>query len=447
MGMVVLLVYTVIGGVLFVALESPSEKTHIAQTASELSLKSLKARNRLSSDMQYFFRSKVNVTKLLDHKFIKVMEEYDRNMGYEPASVVPKEKWTLFGGMYYAGTLYTTIGYGDIYTSTVAGKVATCIYSLFGVPLLIVALEGFGSWLFNFMQWLWNSFKKTSRRFVRRASTTLLKSDSLEDIETQPERSSNNVEELLPLEMAIAFLVIWVLMSAGIFCFFESWDFGTSVYYFYISLMTIGLGDITPNHETACGLFFIIFGGLSVFSMSLKVIQMHIEAMFATIIKSIEDDFKRDICAERKKSQEKDARTSLTGLNDGVRLILPQPTDMATDSLEPKEGPDGIKKYEKEMSFNQKMYLKLMSNHQKKLLNEKFETRAKMRNRATQTDNRKVSILIQTEDMSHFMDPVEEEESEEEEQAPVAVVPGQVPRPKPLFSVKKRRKLYIYNTD
>lgn len=128
---------------------------------------------------------------------------------------------------------------------TTAGRIMTIFYSMIGVPLLIIALEGFGSWLFQGMQWLWHFYlrflakyfqKVTSRRkhdFMKSNGQVLSPFD-VENLET------NEKQKLLPLSMAICFLFIWVLVGAGIFCLFQKWDYFTSVYFFYISLLTIG---------------------------------------------------------------------------------------------------------------------------------------------------------------------------------------------------------------
>ena len=46
--------------------------------------------------------------------------------------------WNYFGAILYAVTLVSTIGYGHITTKTVQGKIATILYSAFGVPLMML---------------------------------------------------------------------------------------------------------------------------------------------------------------------------------------------------------------------------------------------------------------------------------------------------------------------
>uniref|UniRef100_A0A914PZ20 Potassium channel domain-containing protein n=1 Tax=Panagrolaimus davidi TaxID=227884 RepID=A0A914PZ20_9BILA len=114
-------------------------------------------------------------------------------MGFISPIKTQKKQWNFFGGLYYAGTLYTTIGYGDIAAKTTAGRVMTIFYSLLGVPLLIIALEGFGNALifysllgvplliialegfgnalFRGMQYVWSKYVKFLSKSVRHAST------------------------------------------------------------------------------------------------------------------------------------------------------------------------------------------------------------------------------------------------------------------------------------
>lgn len=51
--------------------------------------------------------------------------------------------------MYFAGTLFTTIGYGDIACVTAVGRIATVLYSLMGIPLMLITLNELGKFMYS----------------------------------------------------------------------------------------------------------------------------------------------------------------------------------------------------------------------------------------------------------------------------------------------------------
>ncbi|KAI1716067.1 ion channel domain-containing protein [Ditylenchus destructor] len=52
--------------------------------------------------------------------------------------------WTWIGAMYYAGQLYTTIGYGLPAAQTSGGRLATILYIMIGIPIFLVILRNIG---------------------------------------------------------------------------------------------------------------------------------------------------------------------------------------------------------------------------------------------------------------------------------------------------------------
>ena len=62
-----------------------------------------------------------------------------------------------------------------------------------------------------------------------------------------------------PLWMGLIILVLFTTLMAGVFCWIEGWDFGTSLYFQYITFLTIGFGDVVPEKEEVYCTFLFIF--------------------------------------------------------------------------------------------------------------------------------------------------------------------------------------------
>ncbi|XP_014246338.1 TWiK family of potassium channels protein 9-like [Cimex lectularius] len=64
----------------------------------------------------------------------------------------PDLQWSFTGSLLYSLTVITTIGCGNLGPKTMEGKLATMIYALIGVPLMLVCLSHLGSLLADIIQ-------------------------------------------------------------------------------------------------------------------------------------------------------------------------------------------------------------------------------------------------------------------------------------------------------
>ncbi|KAK6028300.1 Ion channel [Ostertagia ostertagi] len=96
--------------------------------------------------MMYFANSNAQFFNETDLR--KAIDKYDVSMSIKPA-VERKKRWDIWGGLYYAGTIYTTIGYGDLAAVTFWGRVFTMVYAIFGIPMVITILNDWGTIMFK----------------------------------------------------------------------------------------------------------------------------------------------------------------------------------------------------------------------------------------------------------------------------------------------------------
>ncbi|KAK0040427.1 two pore potassium channel protein sup-9, partial [Biomphalaria glabrata] len=154
--------------------------------------------------------------------------------------------------------------YGHSTPQTVGGKVFCMFYALSGIPLCIVMFQSVGERLNTFVTFL----VKHIRKCFRMKSTEVMQT------------------HLIFIAMNLSTIVL--VSGAAIFSHFEGWTYIDSFYYCFITLTTIGFGDLValqkdnmltkePQYVTFC-LIFILFG-LTVISAAMNLLVLRFLTM------------------------------------------------------------------------------------------------------------------------------------------------------------------------
>ncbi|KAI5713504.1 hypothetical protein M8J76_000697 [Diaphorina citri] len=116
-----------------------------------------------------------------------------------------------------------------------------------------------------------------------------------------PALSSYEIDEEfnLPISLALLILLCYIFCGAAVFVQWESWTFFESFYFVFISMSTIGFGDVVPQHQMymMASIAYLLFG-LALTSMCINVVQEKLSDSFrqasaklgATIGFQVEED-------------------------------------------------------------------------------------------------------------------------------------------------------------
>ncbi|XP_076835109.1 potassium channel subfamily K member 10b isoform X2 [Brachyhypopomus gauderio] len=137
--------------------------------------------------------------------------------------------WDLGSAFFFAGTVITTIGYGNIAPSTEGGKIFCILYAIFGIPLFGFLLAGIGDQLGTI--------------FVK----SILKLELV--FKKHREISQNKIRVTSTILFILAGCVVFVTIPAVVFKHIEGWTMLEAVYFVVITLTTVGIGDYVAGGD------------------------------------------------------------------------------------------------------------------------------------------------------------------------------------------------------
>ncbi|CAH1784159.1 unnamed protein product [Owenia fusiformis] len=261
--MILLLCYSFIGAAIFQAIESPheqQEKHEIINTREDIiqQIWNVTQENNMTRDQWRLFT-------------LERLEEYEEQVSdailHGVTSNTSVRVWDFWGALFFCATIYTTVGYGHISPATNGGRIATMLYSVAGIPLCLMVLTNLGKNLTSVLKWSW----RTSRRYyyTRKCRRPEEKDDGLVKYEEV------NLPLWLAMVIAITFSIMYILIGAIVYVQWETtWGYLEAFYFIFISISTIGFGDVLPEHPKFFLLSFLyIFIGLALVAMMINIVM------------------------------------------------------------------------------------------------------------------------------------------------------------------------------
>ncbi|MFH4975314.1 hypothetical protein AB6A40_002023 [Gnathostoma spinigerum] len=319
--LVFIALYMLFGALIFYWLEGPADKEKRRIEYEKYSHE----RALLLKRMDEIYLDEAAQQLLVRHKFIEEAVDYFHTK--IDVAFPADSDWSFVTALYYSGTIFTTIGYGDIACHTPAGRLVSVIYAVFGIPLMLITLNDLGKFLYITINGITRYMKELSCHAHKRGANVHLQDninvaecggveqksnrsrllsspDALSRSRTEDSKSETTKNEIaseevasddndspprMPVLVAIGVTVGWIFFCAGLFKIWENdWTYAESCYFMFISLSTIGFGDVAVKRRDLMVLCFVfVILGLSMVSMCVSVIQASIEEIYTKLLMSI----------------------------------------------------------------------------------------------------------------------------------------------------------------
>ncbi|MFH4978858.1 hypothetical protein AB6A40_005567 [Gnathostoma spinigerum] len=273
--------YTVIGASVFYSVEQPNEMTSKRQQLDMIYERQEEFVNAL------FTLARLNETRR--EVWADLAQQHMHNMSDHLFSAFEKffltasevrtndtiEIWSFSTSIFFAVTVVTTIGYGNPVPVTQIGRMMCIIFSLFGIPLTLVTIADIGKFLSEHLIWLYGNYLRLKHFLCRRRK----KKERNEHVCRHCQRRglSSNMEvveeQRIPAILVLGILVLYTALGGVLMSHIEPWSFFTSFYWSFITMTTVGFGDLMPRRDDYMYLILVyIVLGLAITTMCIDLV-------------------------------------------------------------------------------------------------------------------------------------------------------------------------------
>ncbi|XP_033647632.1 potassium channel subfamily K member 1-like [Asterias rubens] len=278
--------YLMVGAFVFRAIELPGEQLAVQEFTKSMD-EFLALHPGVSKEE--FFRYSLAVVKAVDRGVIDLNSYQIGGQGEGER----KNTWDLPNAFFFSATVVTTIGYGDLTPYSDTGRICCMIYGAIGLPLT--------GWVLGVLA---RSLTAYWTKALDRANKLL-----------------KCCIKFARLRKALMFVITTTLLymvllqvPAILLGTIEQWDLLTSVYYCFVTLTTIGFGDVVPGTHTeyaelgrwvlrVCIVLYVIFGLSLLLALSTAIATRAHKTVKKTMMK--ENSYYLDDTASSKKRRER----------------------------------------------------------------------------------------------------------------------------------------------
>lgn len=186
----------------------------------------------------------------------------------------------------------SSTGYGHVAPKTPEGRIVTIGYAVIGIPLTLLCLTNIGDVMATGFRLLYGkvccgvccTLFKPRRRRIQVDLEKGLGGPIVTTEEEQPDKPKEVIH--VPTSLCLLLIAGYIFAGAMLFSMWESWDMLTGSYFCFITLSTIGFGDIVPGMDSnawaaeeklvLCALYLVL--GLSLIAMCFNLVQEDVKA-------------------------------------------------------------------------------------------------------------------------------------------------------------------------
>ncbi|XP_040569259.1 TWiK family of potassium channels protein 7 isoform X2 [Lepeophtheirus salmonis] len=291
-----LAIYTAAGAKIFQVLEHPLEEEKLT------SLQNLVILER-ENFLRFIFNGSWN-SLIHRNNIDRRLLEYEQTVSVaaqEGIDLVTKDiqyEWNYIQAVFFSSTILTTIGYGNIAPVGTPGRVFCILFAIIGIPFTLSVIADIGQIFATLVSLFWRKYKHFVIPIYNRFKSLCKKKkkkkkgegesgegeagDDGDESEDEDEEGFGGLSmggNMLTALAALAFLCLFLSIAAMIFKLWEDWSFFDAFYFCFITMTTIGFGDIVPDisggektpYMLVCMIFILV--GLAFTSTIIELVR------------------------------------------------------------------------------------------------------------------------------------------------------------------------------